>query len=95
MIEEESGGVFGEESKHYSLDGMQISRKQTTVEREVSARSDAAAGLASDLVSHEEMQKHKISAYMPHVSRTTALADTRNLHCIHEILPPSFLHSQL
>ena len=93
---EESGGVFGEESKNYSFEnGMQISRKQTTVEREVSARSDAAAGLASDLVSYEEMQKHKISAYMPHVSRTTALADIRNLHCIHDIWLSSFLHSQL
>jgi hypothetical protein len=61
--------LFEGEFKQYAeSDGVQISRKQTTIEREVRSRSEAAASLAHELVSPEEMDKHDVSAYMPPVS---------------------------
>lgn len=63
------GELFEGEFKQYAeSDGVQISRKQTTIEREVRSRSEAAASLAHELVSPEEMDKHDVSAYMPPVS---------------------------
>ena len=69
MSSEKKEVMFSEDSKSYSeADGVQISRKQTTIERAVRSRSAAAASLAHELVSPEEMDKHDVSAYMPPVS---------------------------
>ena len=69
MSSERKEVMFSEDSKTYTeSDGFQISRKQTTIERAVRSRSIAAASLAHELVSPEEMDKHDVSAYMPPVS---------------------------
>jgi hypothetical protein len=67
-MEGQSDAFHGEYKEYGTSDGVQISRKQTTIEREVRSRSEAAANLAHELVSPEEMDKHDVSAYMPPVS---------------------------
>ena len=64
----EPGKLFNEE-KAYNMNenGVQITRKQTIIERDVSVRADSAKFLAKDLIPDHELAKHHVSAYMPHV----------------------------
>ena len=61
--------LFFENSKVYTSDGdIAISRKQTTIEREVRSRLDSAHALSTGLIRHEDLARHEVEQYMPPVS---------------------------
>ena len=69
-MQEMNHSLFSGDEKQYVSDneGVQITRKQTTIEREVRSRLDSASHLTTGLISHEDLAKHGVEQYMPHVS---------------------------
>ena len=69
--------LFSEDEKQYTHDGdISITRKQTTIEREVRSRLDSAHALSTSLISHEDLAKHEVEQYMPPVSAVESSALT-------------------
>ena len=78
---ESKESLFEGEEKEYTRDGdIAITRKQTTIEREVRNRLDSAHALSTGLISSEDLAKHEVEQYMPPVS----------IHIDFEVIHPPF-----
>jgi hypothetical protein len=90
--------LFSEDEKQYTHDGdISITRKQTTIEREVRSRLDSAHALSTSLISHEDLAKHEVEQYMPPVSAVESSSLTPSPQSVYLFISKSNLsnHYQL